>query len=80
MLRNIQKKIVLIFLVIGAIIIGTIGYINYAQVQKISVKNNGDTQNYQVAIDKYKEQLKITTGCGMAFFALASIIIRNICN
>ena len=36
MLKNIQIKIVLIFLLIGSIIIGTMGYLNYKGAPKIN--------------------------------------------
>ena len=76
MLKDIQIKIVLIFLLIGAIIIGAVGYVNYANLQPIidSVKDNNTD------LVKYQENIKVLTLCAICIFSLISILVRSICN
>lgn len=80
MLRNIQIKIVLIFLVIGIVIIGAMGYINYTSLQDMQANMEEDVFLYDEMIQKYQEQLKVITLCTIACFVLICIFVRNICN
>lgn len=75
MLRNIQKTIILIFLVIGILTIGIVGYINYIGVQEI--QESFSERN--VLLDEYENQIKIVTICAILIFASMSIVIRNFC-
>lgn len=79
MLKDIQIKIVLIFLIIGAIIIGTLGYINYTSLSKILEIMPSDTLEY-ADLAKYQGNIKVTTLCSILVFSLICIIVRSICN
>lgn len=74
MLRNIQIKIVLIFLVIGVIVIGALGYINYSEMQRL-----GDSVNIAV-IKQYQSQIKLTTVVGIVLFSAICVVVRSFCN
>lgn len=80
MLRTVQKKIILMFLIIGVLIIGFIGYINYIGIQRVQEDITNNPENYNIVINEYKNQTKIISVCGVLTFTLMSIIIRNICN
>lgn len=80
MLRNIQIKIVLIFLIIGIVIIGAMGYINYTSLQDMQSNIEEDIFIYDDMIQKHQEQSKIITLCTIAAFILICIFVRNICN
>lgn len=73
MLRNIQIKIVLIFLVIGVIVIGALGYINYSE-----MKTLGETVNIEI-IKQYQSQIKLTTIVGIVLFSAICIVVRYFC-
>lgn len=79
MLRNIQVKIVLIFLVIGIIVIGAMGYTNYKNVQKVTeaVEIGGETSS--IVLQKYQENLKLVTIGAICIFALICILARYFC-
>lgn len=47
MLRNIQERIILIFLIVGVLIIGAIGYINYQGIQNIQESGTQDIEKYR---------------------------------
>ena len=75
MLRNIQIKIVLIFLILGLIIIAGMGYTNYLNLQIIAQESAGNTQDAGIMIQNYQEQLKIITFSTMALFTLVCILV-----
>lgn len=74
MLRNIQIKVVLIFLVIGIVVIGALGYINYAEMQKLT--NGLDSE----IILHYQSQIKFTTIVGIGLFSAICVVVRYFCN
>ena len=76
MLRNIQIKIIAIFLVIGIFIIGAMGYINYASLERVQ----SNLIDYDEMLKTYQEQSKIITICTISVFSLICITVRNICN
>jgi len=57
MLRSIQIKIVLIFLVLGIIIIGAIGYINYASIQNLLEMHIEEAELYTILIQDYQAKI-----------------------
>ena len=75
MLKSIQIKIVLIFLILGIIMISAIGYINFADLEQMSneiAENNGE---YEIVIQKYQEQIKVITIFTIAMFTLISVLV-----
>ena len=75
MLKSIQIKIVLIFLILGIIMISAIGYINFADLEQMSNEiaiNNGE---YEIVIQKYQEQIKVITIFTIAMFTLISVLV-----
>ena len=79
MLKDIQIKIVLIFLIIGAIIIGALGYINYASLQPVidSAQNIADYDTTDLI--QYQANIKVITLCAIFIFSLICILVRNFC-
>lgn len=74
MLKDIQIKIVLIFLVIGAIIIGIMGYINYANLNEILKDMPSESLEY-ANLAKYQGDTKAITLCSILVFSLICIIV-----
>ncbi len=75
MLKSIQIKIVLIFLILGIIMIGAMGYINFANLEQMSneiARNNGE---YEIIIQKYQEEIKIITIFTIAMFTFISVLV-----
>ena len=75
MLKSIQIKIVLIFLILGIIMISAIGYINFVDLEQMSNEiaiNNGE---YEIVIQKYQEQIKVITIFTIAMFTLISVLV-----
>ncbi len=80
MLRNIQIKIVLIFLILGIIVISAMGYINYINLQNISTEILENFQNYSSIIQKYQLQIiNLTIFTDVVFIAIC-VLVRSICN
>jgi len=77
MLRNIKIKIVLVFVVIGLIAIGIIGYINYTNLQVLISDFQSYEGNYNVLIQNYQNQMKFITLCGGLAFGAICIVVRN---
>jgi len=80
MLRNIQEKIILIFLVIGILIIGTIGTINYIKIQGISEQAGENIETYNLLLADYQNQIKIVTLSGVLIFAFICVGVRGSSN
>lgn len=80
MLRNIQIKIVLIFLIIGIITIATMGYINYANLQSVIEVESNNLQEFRNDLQKYHRQLKIITLFTILTFSTICVLVRSICN
>lgn len=80
MLRNVQIKIVLIFLIIGIIAIVAMGYINYAILGKALEVVASSTQELGEMIQKYGTQVKIVTLLTILIFTAICIPVRNIFN
>lgn len=75
MLRNIQIKIILIFLIVGIIIIGAMGYINYTSLQSITTSQTENIEEYSLMIQKYQGQLKIITLITIFIFTLICVLV-----
>lgn len=73
MLKNIQIKIVLIFLIIGVLAIGIMGYINYTNLQ--SSLNILEGSN--IDISSYQTNLKMSTITTIIIFTLICILARS---
>ncbi len=73
MLRSIQIKIVLIFLILGVIIITAMGYMSYTQLMILSESVNAE--GYTAMIQSYQEQLKIITIITIFGFTLICLIV-----
>lgn len=80
MLRNIQIKIVLIFLIIGIVIISVMGYIDYTSLKEMQFNMEEDVLEYNEMIQKHQEQLKIITLCTIVSFVLICLFVRSICD
>ena len=80
MLRSIQVKIVLMFLALGIVMIGLMGYVNYANLQRLSDEVITDSQDADyVIIQEYQEQQKLITIYTILIFTLISLLVRDIC-
>ncbi len=80
MLRSIQVKIVLMFLALGIVMIGLMGYVNYANLQRLSDEVITDNQDADyVIIQEYQEQQKLITIYTILIFTLISLLVRDIC-
>ena len=77
MLKNLQIKIIIVFLILGIIIIGAMGYINFFNLQIIS--QSIQAGNFG-AIIEYQGSLKIITLIAILVFTCVCVLIRNICN
>lgn len=77
MLRNIQIKIILVFLAVGIIIIGTMGYINYANLGKAIGTYSGDVPQDLL---KYYGNIKAITWCTIFAFTLVCTLVRCVCD
>lgn len=75
MLRSIQIKIVLIFLILGLIIIGAMGYINYMNVQHILQNSMTNVEESTLIMQNYQEQILIITLSTMLIYTLICILV-----
>lgn len=75
MLRSIQIKIVLIFLVLGLIIIASMGYINYMNIQMIAEESIGITEQSALIVQNSQEQTMVITLSTMLIFTLICILV-----
>ncbi len=75
MLRSIQIKIVLIFLILGVVIISAMGYINYMNLQMMVEQPINSIQEYTSMIQNYQEQLKIITLYTVFIFTLICVLV-----
>ena len=75
MLRTIQIKIVLIFLILGIVIIGAMGYINYMNIQMIIEQSIQNVEEYTYMIQTYQEQLKQITIYTIIIFTMISLLV-----
>lgn len=75
MLRNIQIKIVLIFLVLGIVIIGAMGYVNYINLENMTSQSINNIEGYRVVIQTYQEQSKIITIYTLAIFSMICLLV-----
>lgn len=73
MLKNIQIKIVLIFLVIGILSIGIMGYVNYSNLN-IPQDSNVDSS---LILNNYKTNLKTVVITTISIFTLICILARS---
>lgn len=80
MLRRLQIEIVLIFLIIGVIIIGTMGYVNYSGVKGTLVSKQIAEEEYLMMLVETQKNIKNTTIITIAVFSGLSIVFRNNCN
>lgn len=78
MLKNIQIKIILIFLIVGVVIIGAMGYINYANLQKV-IEITNDTAQI-ILLNDYQGNIKLVTIITMLVFIAICILARSFCN
>ena len=75
MIRSIQIKIVLIFLMLGIAIIGIMGYTNYMNLQVIIGTQVNSIEESTLMIQNYQEQLKLITLYTMLIFTLISVLV-----
>ena len=75
MLKSIQIKIVLIFLVLGIIVIGAMGYVNYENLEQMYNEIIQNGSEYQLIVQEYQEQIKIITIFTITTFTLISILV-----
>ena len=75
MLRSIQIKIVLIFLVLGIIIIGAMGYVNYANIENILQMSIENVPKYEKVIQGYQVQMINLTICTAIIFTLVCLLV-----
>ena len=80
MLRKLQIEIVLIFLVAGVIIIGTMGYINYNGLKNTLESEQISNEEYIVKLGEAQNNIRNTTIVTIVVFSIASIVLRNSCN
>ena len=78
MLKNIQIKIVLIFLLLGIIIIGIAGYINYEGAQKITEFSQSNLGEFSQILKVYQSRTIIVTIIEVCLFTLLCILARYI--
>ena len=76
MLRSIQIKIVLIFLMVGIIIIGAMGYVNYCSLANGLNQVNENT----LVIQSLQEKIKYITLITVFVFTIICVFIRCIRN
>lgn len=79
MLKNIQIKIVLIFLILGIAIIGIMGYVNYQNVHILAEDIQNNVIEYEFIIEKYQSNFKIITLSTMFIFTLICVLVRSFC-
>ena len=73
MLKNIQIKIVIIFLILGLAIIGIMGYTSYTQLDKIEDETTSD--EIVLLIENSKEELKIVVYVTILSFIIICILV-----
>ena len=79
MLRNTQIKIILVLLILGIIIIGTLGYINYATVSGILTQTEASNEEVVSIISEYQTNLKMITLGAILIFSVICALVRSIC-
>ena len=75
MLKSIQIKIVLIFLVLGLIIIGAMGYINYMNLQLMEREMMEVTEQSTAIVSNMQNQILVITLSTMCIFTLICILV-----
>ena len=80
MLRKLQIEIVLIFLVIGVLTIGTMGYINYNGLKDTLESGQISNEEYSVKLTETQKNIRNTTIITIVVFSIASIVLRSSCN
>lgn len=80
MLRKIQIRVILVFLIIGILIIGISGYINYLGIESTAEKMQISANEVNLLIETYQGQIKITTIISVLIFGAICILARYICN
>ena len=75
MLRNLQIKIVLIFLVLGIIIIGVMGYVNHINLQNIIEQPINNIEQYRMIIQTYQEKAQLITMITIMIFTMICILV-----
>ena len=75
MLRSIQIKIVLIFLILGLIIIAAMGYINYMDLQFVAQETMGVNEQSTQIVQNMQQQIMIITLSTMFIFTLICILV-----
>lgn len=80
MLRKLQIEIILIFLIAGVIIIGTMGYINYNGMKGTLGSEQVSNEEYMVKLTETQKNIRNTTIVTIAVFSIVSIVLRNSCD
>ncbi len=75
MIKSIQIKIVLIFLVLGVIIIGSMGYVNYINLQSIIIGQVSNIEEYRMMIQEYQMQSEIITIITIVIFGMICLLV-----
>ena len=77
MLRKLQIEIVLIFLVIGVLTIGTMGYINYNGLKDTLESGQISNEEYSVKLTETQKNIRNTTIITIVVFSIASIVLAK---
>ena len=75
MLRSIQIKIVLIFLILGLVIIAAMGYINYMNLQVVAQETIGINDQSTEILINMQQQIMIITISTMSIYTLICILV-----
>ena len=75
MIRSIQIKIVLIFLVLGLIIIAAMGYINYTNLQVVAEETMGINEQSTEVLRSMQHQIMMITLSTMCVFVIICILV-----
>ena len=77
MLKNIQARIILIFLSLGVIMILAMGCINYMGLQVILGNMPNNIQDYNIILEKYQGQITAVTVIMVLLFSFICIGVRS---
>ncbi len=79
MLRNTQIKIILTLLILGLVIIGSLGYINYRNTEILFGQTTVNEEWTISILQEYQKNAKMITLGAMLIFTLICALVRCIC-
>lgn len=79
MLRNTQIKIILTLLILGIVIIGSLGYINYKNTEVVLEQVIVNREETIPILQEYQKNAKMLTLGSMLIFTLICALVRCIC-